>query len=896
MSTLFIEDPRCAACLEFSRFARRVVARHPELLEELARTLDAPFTEAAMREALDGDLDEERLRAGLRKLRNRVMLRVMARDLSGLGSLEEVVSTTSALAEVAIQTAARVLDANLTAVHGAPLCAESGSAQELIVIGMGKLGARELNVSSDIDVVFVYPEEGHTGGGLSNFEYFTRLARKFILALDEMTADGFVFRVDARLRPYGDSGPLVASLPMLENYLLTQGREWERFAWIKARMVAGARETELFELVLPFVYRRHLDYSVFASVREVHAQIRREAMRRAARNNIKTGTGGIRAIEFVAQALQLIRGGRDPELRERSTLKVLDKLCERGLLPEQAVSDLTEAYRFLRNLEHRLQYLDDQQTQTLPSAPEDQALIARAMSYPNYETFALQLSRMREKVAHYFETVFAASKQERAPHPLTPLWDGSLSEENAQARLAQLGYGEPKAALSHVSAIRRGRHYQQMLPRSKSRLERLIPALIEEAAKLGNPDATLERLLHLIEAVGRREAYLALLLEYPQVTTSLARLVSASPWVAEYLAVHPILLDEFIDPRLLHRAPDWPELAARLEAELEQANGDIERQMDILRHFKHSRVFRLVTQDLAGLLPLTTLSDHLSALADVVLAETIKRCWANLKNRHSEEPRFAAIGYGKLGGRELGYASDLDLVFLYDDDLEGAPEAYARLASRMISWLTTLTPAGVLYDTDLRLRPSGESGLLVSSIGAFEQYQRGQAWVWEHQALTRARFCAGDAGVGQKFETIREQVLRRERDLAPLAKEIVEMRDKMRKAHPNRSGLFDVKHDRGGIVDVEFVVQYLVLGHASRYPELTGNIGNLALLRLAARLNLVPSDVAQAAHDAYWEMRERQHALRLQGAKYARVDPASIAAHAQAVIKLWEAVLGRYSP
>jgi [glutamine synthetase] adenylyltransferase / [glutamine synthetase]-adenylyl-L-tyrosine phosphorylase len=888
-------DPRVTRCLHLSRFARRLVESDPGLRAELVRAIEVPFGAVEMRAALESATQdsEAQMHARLRRLRNRVMLRLIARDLAGLADLSEVVDTTTRIAEIAFERALDCLNRSLCARYGEPTGAESRQRQELLVVAMGKFGGEELNVSSDVDVVFVYPEEGQTDGkrSVSNFEYFTLLAKKLIAALANRTPEGFVFRVDTRLRPYGDSGPLVGSFSMLENYFITQGREWERYAWIKARAVCGAREPELLAIVTPFVYRRHLDFSAFASLREIHAQIRREAMRRDAMQNIKTGAGGIREIEFIAQVFQLIRGGRSPELRQRPTLAVLDKLAQWGALPREAVAELKRAYCFLRNLEHRLQYLDDQQTQSLPKGHEDQALIAEGMNFPSYEAFCSELSSVRERVIHHFEDVFAAASDRLEQHPLSSLWDGSLADVEAQTTLAQLGYVDPKAAWERLSSVR-GRRYSQMSSGGRSRLDLLIPRAIEEAAKLANPDAALERLLQLFEAVSRRESYLALLLEYPEVMSALARLLGASHWVSQYLVTHPILLDEFIDPRLLYHPPDWRELAGRLSMDLDQTSGDVERQMDMLRHFKHSRVFRLLAQDLAGLLPLPTLSDHLSALADVVLEETLKRCWANLKDRHRERPRFAIIGYGKLGGKELGYASDLDLVFIYDDDAPEAPELYSRLALRLITWLTSFTPAGVLYETDLRLRPSGESGLLVSPIVAFEQYQRERAWVWEHQALTRARFCAGDESVGRDMEAIRVEVLRAPRELSALKREIVAMRKKMHDAHPNRSGLFDVKHDAGGIIDVEFVVQYLVLGYAQRYPELTGNIGNLALLKLAVSLGLLPAELAEAAREAYREFRQQQHALRLQGSPYARVEASTLAPHAQAVVRLWQEVFG----
>ncbi|MBI2297044.1 MAG: bifunctional [glutamate--ammonia ligase]-adenylyl-L-tyrosine phosphorylase/[glutamate--ammonia-ligase] adenylyltransferase, partial [Betaproteobacteria bacterium] len=757
-------------------------------------------------------------------------------------------------------------------------------------VGMGKLGGSELNVSSDIDLVLVYPEDGETQGprAISNHEYFTRLGRRLIAALSEITGDGHVFRVDMRLRPYGDGGPLAASFDMLENYFITQGREWERYAWIKARPLTGDRAGDLIEVARPFVYRRHLDYNALASLRDLHRQIRREVERRDIAEDIKLGPGGIREIEFIAQVFQLIRGGRDPELRRQPTLAVLPLLAERSLLPPGAVDELTEAYGFLRNLEHRLQYLDDQQTHVPPQSEADRALVAEAMGLAHYAALAAELERHRGRVTRYFEEIFATSPS--GEHALAHLWQEGADGERAVSELAALGFRQPQNVGQRLRAMRSGSRYREMTAESQSRLDQLVPLAVETAAAHPDPDATLERMLELLEAVSRRGSYLALLEEYPQALHRLAAMMSASPWVAGYLTQHPILLDELLDARTLYAAPDWPGAARPLREQLDTAAGDAEKQMDLLRHFKHAHTLRLIAQDLAALLPLETLSDHLSDLAGVILGEVLRLAWKAMRRVHHEIPRFAVIGYGKLGGKELGYASDLDLVFLYDDTAPEAPENYARLAQRINFWLTSVTPAGVLYDTDLRLRPDGAGGLLVSPLASFREYQTQHAWPWEHQALTRARFVAGDRDIGREFEALRAAILCRQRGLEALRREVVAMREKILGAHPNPTRLFDIKHDRGGIIDVEFVVQYLVLGYSHVHAELTGNIGNLALLKLAGALGLIPAALAEDVRSAYREFRRRQHALRLAGERYARVQPAEVSGHAASVRALWETV------
>jgi len=877
----------------FSRFLRRLLDNPPACFTR--QDLQTPLHGEEIAALLAGYevADEAGLHRALREVRRAAMLRIVTRDLAGLADLDEVVTSTTALAEESLRFALTHLDRWAAAAHGEPLGESDGARLRLLVMGMGKLGGRELNVSSDIDLIFLYPEPGEAQGArpLSAHEYFTRLGKKLINALSEHTADGHVFRVDMRLRPYGDSGPLVMSFAMLENYLLTQGREWERYAWVKARELTGVPTDELMQVVRPFVYRRHLDYSAFASLRELHAQIRAEVARRELHYNIKLGPGGIREIEFVAQVFQIVRGGRDQALQVRSTRGALQMLAERQLLPAEAVAELEAAYAFLRNLEHRLQYLEDQQTQMLPERPEDLQLIAESMGFADVAGFHRTLEMHRQRVTRQFEAVFAArAEADSGDDPMVRVWQGRVPDQEALAHLAARGYDDAPAVLARLQALRESALFKRMSASTQAKVERLVPRLLEAAAASERPGPTLERLAKVVESIGRRESYLALLLEYPGALQRLAALAAASPWASDYLARHPILLDELISVSG-PEAPDWPALGARLQGELDQA-GNVEQQMDLLRHFKQVQTMRLLTQDLSGTLPLETLSDHLSDLACLILRQVLRLAWSGLRTRHRDEPRFAIVGYGKLGGKELGYASDLDIIFLYDDDHPDAAEQYARLSQRINSWLTSFTPAGVLYETDLRLRPDGASGLLVSRIDAYAQYQHEKAWVWEHQALTRARFVAGDAGIGARFDALREEILRLPRDLDGLRAEIRGMRQRMLEAHPNRSELFDLKHDRGGIVDVEFIVQCLVLGHAHAHPALTGNIGNLALLRLAGRLALIDADLAEAVHHAYREFRRLQHALRLQGESYARVERDRIETLVTPVLALWAAVLG----
>jgi glutamate-ammonia-ligase adenylyltransferase len=840
--------------ITLSRSAAQWLAAHPALAGECRA--GAPFSTDEMDNALAGAHadDEAAFKRRLRRLRQRVLLRTMARDLDGPGTpaerLAEVCLTMTRLAEFTIRAALEWLNE-----------------ENLIVVGMGKLGGGELNVSSDIDLVFVHP---HIEGNPVDPQRLERTARKLIALLNDVTEDGFVFRVDMRLRPYGDSGALVSNFDALEAYFVAQGREWERYAWIKARAVSGSASTmhALEEIVRPFVYRKYLDYGTLEAMRRLHAEVRRDVARRELAEHVKLGPGGIREIEFIAQALQLVRGGRDAELTARPTLLTLDVLFRKRLLPEKAKLELAEAYVFLRNVEHRLQYLDDAQTHELPVSEDDRARLAQMADFSSWEAFYDALNAHRSAVTRHFQAVFAEPGAETEPKP----WP-------EHPRLA---------------ALRASQRYLQLPDDSRRRFDALIPALAGAAAATPDPEATLARGVDLLEAIARRASYLALLAERPEALERVARMIGASSWAADYVTRHPLLLDELLDDRVLYSPPDWREFESDLRGALAAAANDVERQMNALREQHQSQQFRLLAQDLAGLLTVEVLADHLSRLADIVLQVALEASWVQVASRHRTEPRFAVIGYGKLGGKELGYASDLDIIFLYDDADERALVNYARLAQRYNNWLTLRTSAGTLFDTDLQLRPSGSSGLLVSSIATFAEYQEHSAWSWEHQALTRARFCAGDRNVGDSFERIRKEILEREREIAVLAREVLAMREKLHAAHPNKSGLFDLKHDRGGMIDIEFTVQFLVLAHAHRHGELTQNLGNIALLGMAAGLGLIPEGLAEGCRDAYRKFRRLQHALRLNGARYARVPLEQVAAKSEAVRQLWKTVFCAY--
>ncbi|ALJ71342.1 bifunctional [glutamate--ammonia ligase]-adenylyl-L-tyrosine phosphorylase/[glutamate--ammonia-ligase] adenylyltransferase [Burkholderia pseudomallei] len=915
--------------LSYSHYLARAAAARPALAERIAAWAAAPVTRAALDARLDellaqgGQLpSEDALKKALRQLRGEAFGAVAERDLAGRADVAEVTGTMTDLAEAAIQRALALLAAELEAQYGEPR-GPSGERLALGVVGMGKLGGRELNVSSDIDLIFVYEDDGETAGGarapISVHEFFTRLGRRLIGVLSEATADGYVFRVDMRLRPNGDSGPLVCSLGMLEEYFYVQGREWERYAWIKGRLVterasAAARRLaqQLDAIVKPFVYRRYLDFGVIGAIRSLHEQIRQEARRRATMrpdkaDDIKLGRGGIREIEFSAQVFQLIRGGQDAGFRVQPTLAVLRHASASGLITEEVRAGLTHAYLFLRTLEHRLQYRNDAQTHAMPVDPAERAALAASLGFADYAALIDRLDQHRAFVEAQFDQVFAdkadGGARREDDQAAGCIWSGALADDGADealvARLAELGFADPAAVLARLQAVWRSSRYAGLPESSRVRFDRVAHRALEAAPGIdaAHRDETVVRCFDLLETVGRRGAYLALLTEYPAALRRVLSVLGATRWGGGYLIRHPQLLDELLDDEAIDSPFDWPAFKDALRRRLAAADG-AEHQMDLLRHAHQAEVFRILLLDLAGRLSVEHVSDRLSELADAMLDVTIEVVWSQLAKRHRDTPCFAAIAYGKLGGKELGYASDLDLIFLYDDPDERAADVYTTFARRLITWLTTATGAGTLFDIDLRLRPNGEAGLLVTDLDAFRRYQLREgdaantAWVWEHQALTRARYSAGDARIGAAFEAIRVQVLTTPRDAAVLAREIVEMREKVLAGHPNTTERFDLKHDRGGMVDIEFAVQYWVLLHAARHPEMIRNTGNIALLREVSRFGLMSEEEAETVGAAYRTYRKLQHRLRLDGMEKARVEPERVAAERQAVAALWARVFG----
>lgn len=873
--------------------------------DSIRRTLGervcAPLTAAAIDALLDWqadgrplDADGEHTSSVLRRLRQWVMLILMERDVTGRADLDEVCQAMTALARRTTGCAMNVAGAELAQQFGVALDTD-GRPQDLLAVAMGKGGADELNVSSDLDLVFVFRDEGQSAGGagarvIASSEWMHRAARRTIELLSEITADGFVFRVDTRLRPNGDSGPLVASLPMLEQYFYSQGREWERFAWLKSNVIADTAQAgeqahredtlALERIVTPFVFRRYLDYDAFASLRDLHRLIRSEVARRSARDltarDVKLGRGGIREIEFTAQLFQIVRGGRDPGLRDRRTLATLATLARRSVLDRDECETLAGAYQLLRRTEHALQFREDEQTHRLSGSADERARVA-AMLRMDPADFDQAIADATQAVASIFERLLAPDPKDRAPVP-----------EDGAGEAVQAA-DDPDVA-RRIALLREGSRYAAARPDTRAAIERLLSEAI--AQRTGS--AGMIRLVELLESVCRRPAYVALLARYPLVFGRVLRVLDWAKWPADYLMRHPVVLDELLDGQLLESTDfaDWArQLRERVVAARIGESPDVELQMDLVREAHHAQVFRLMVQDLEGRHTTERISDFLSELADQVLGLVIELVWSQLRQRYRDPPRFAAIAYGRLGGKELGYASDLDLVFLYDNDDERATEAYSFLAQRLGGWLSTRTAAGLLFETDLRLRPNGQAGLLVSTVDAFERYQRESAWVWEHQALSRARFAAGDPALGARFEQVRRSVLSLERNPRDLAREVIAMRRKMHDGHPNRSELFDLKHDRGGMVDIEFIVQYLVLAYARLHPQLLDNAGNIALLGRAAEARLIVPSLATEVANAYRRYRQLQHKLRLDDTQYARVAPEVVAEQAASVRSLWQQTL-----
>ncbi len=896
-------DSQLARLFRGSRYAERILQKHPEW----RAWLDQPSRQSAVQtvSALPIPLVDsvDALNHSLRISRQQVMLAILFRDLNQLADLNEVVTAISKFADYA--TRAAVL------FHHPALCKQFGLSEamaqshlsDLVVIGMGKLGGDELNVSSDIDLIFVHAEDGEANAQKSWHEFHSQLGQRVMRSIDHADANGFVFRVDMRLRPFGASAPLVTSLAGLDDYFRKHARPWERYAWLKGRALTGqaANITALDALVKPFVFRRYHDYAAIDEMRSLHGQIRAEATKRGKHDDIKVGSGGIREIEFVAQMHQLIRGGRDVKLQTRSTRAALDEIAQQQIMPVQQVDQLKDAYQFLRNLEHRLQYLDDAQTQMLPTNPDDQQRIAEAMLFADWPTFLVALDAHRAMVTNEFESIFGDTRangiKQQTPENTTS--SGQNSPESG-VDIALFNIDVQPEISRRLNLWTSSNRMANLSPKLRDRLTTLLPIAMRACAAVDTSTITLFRVWDLLEAVDKRETYLALLIEFPNALNRVVRIASKSAWAADFLRLHPVLLHELVQPPAAQSGLDWPAERAALQAACDAAEGDVEQQYELLRHAKQVATLKLNINDIEGRLSVMSLSDELTALADMLLDITLVLAWRALSpslglekpTGWSSPPGFAIIGYGKLGSKELGYASDLDLVFIYDDAVKRGGEHFSKLAQRLSSWLNTMTAGGLLYETDLRLRPDGAAGLLASSMSAFRDYQTKRAWTWEHQALTRARWCAGDRALAAPFDAIREQVLTHS-DISALKTKIIDMREKMRAEKKDRADAVNLKHTRGGIVDVEFIVQFLILAYSREHPEFLQNLGNFALLSRAAALGIIDEELAAIVGKDYLAYRKRQHRARTNNEADTWLAPTEMVDERNAVIAVWESLFGK---
>ena len=908
-----------AGALTFSDFIVDNLQQHPEWWQQLQQQTPAPddwqHYRAWLNQALAGVDNETSLMRELRLFRRHMLVRMAWMQALHHASTEQSLTQLSTLAEILIAAARDWVWQDCSRDFGTP-CNEAGEAQPMLILGMGKLGGGELNFSSDIDLIFAWPENGVTQGGrreIDNAQFFTRMGQRLIKVLDQPTVDGFVYRVDMRLRPFGDSGPLVLSFAALEDYYQEQGRDWERYAMVKARLMGddqGHWSQELQQMLRPFVYRRYIDFSVIQSLRNMKGMIAREVRRRGLKDNIKLGAGGIRETEFIVQVFQLIRGGRERSLQLRSLLPTLKAIGELALLSTAQVEHLREAYLFLRRLENLLQSINDEQTQTLPENPLDRQRLAWAMGAADWDALMVQLEQQMSGVRSIFDELIGDDAPDVDDQPqlaeFAGLWQDTLEESDLIPVVPHLNETQRHALYESLNSFRQDVSRRTIGPRGRLALDQLMPRLLSEVCPREDADVVLGRLTPLLLGVLTRSTYLELLTEYHGALRHLIRLCAASPMVASQLARYPLLLDELLDPATLYQ----PTATDAYRDELRQyllriPTDDEEQQLEALRQFKQAQHLRIAAADIAETLPVMKVSDHLTWLAEAIIESVVQQAWQMMVHRYGRpthltsdsERGFAVVGYGKLGGWELGYSSDLDLVFLHDcpDDAEtdgdrviDGRQFYLRLAQRVMHLFSTRTSSGILYEVDARLRPSGAAGMLVSTFAAFDEYQRSEAWTWEHQALVRARIVFGEAALCDRFNDIRRGILCLPRERPALQKEVREMREKMRAHLSNKhKGRWEIKTDESGITDIEFIAQYLVLGYAAEQPALTRWSDNVRIFELMARQEIMDSEEAQALTHAYVTLRDALHHLALQELP-GHVAPESFAAERAAVHSSWQ--------
>lgn len=846
-----------------------------------------------LNEHLTSVLDETALMKALRLFRRYILVRLEWSQLTYTSSDEQILSQLSELAEVIIVTARDWLYELSCKEWGTP-CSHQGEPQPLLVLGMGKLGGGELNFSSDIDLIFTYPEHGQTQGGrreLDNAVFFTRLGQRLIKALDSITEDGFVYRVDMRLRPLGEGGPLVLSFSSMEDYYQEQGRDWERYAMVKAKVLGDQQNSftkELYQMLKPFVYRRYIDFSVLQSLRNMKSMIEREVRRRGLKNNIKLGAGGIREIEFIVQVFQLIRGGRVIGLQTRSLLTALQVIEQESLLDTNEVAQLRNNYLFLRRCENLLQAINDEQTQTLPEEELDQIRLATNMGFTNWSEFIEQLTVRMQQNRLIFNALIGNDDSESVPNTkqyndlFDDLWVPDLQLSDIKTVLPNYSDSDAEQLYQMLIQFRNDIGKRTIGVRGREILDQLMPRLLDAICNGQQAIMVFSRILPLLVNIVSRTTYLELLLEYPSALKQLIRLCSASPMISDQLAHYPILLDELIDINSLYQTIEPNEYKSQLYQYLLRIHvDDEEQQLEALRQFKQMQLLHIAAADVEHILTTMKVSDHLTYVAEALLDFVVQMAWSQMVERYGKPAHLAdnhkglvVVAYGKLGGWELGYGSDLDLVFLHDcpansvtngDKQIDSRQFYLRLVQRIIHLFNVRTSFGILYEVDVRLRPQGDAGLLACSLDSFADYQMNEAWTWEHQALVRARAVYGENDLIKRFNQIRHDVLCKPRDENQLKTEVRQMREKMRNhLGTTQAELFNLKIDEGGIGDIEFLSQYLVLNYAHSHPKMTTWSDNVRILELATHYQIMDSDEAEQLTQAYIDMRNQIHQLALQ--------------------------------
>lgn len=874
-----------------SRYLASLFDAKPELCKTIKKSILSPVhTDDILKYAKDFSLsDTNSLNTNLRLMRHHFFALSLIRDLNGLSEITETFNTHTILAETALREAEKFHWEALTKQHGLPVNS-NGDIQKLIIVAMGKMGGYELNPSSDIDLVFFYEEDGATTGksSISTQDFFTKLGKLIISSLNDYTDEGIVFRVDMRLRPFGSQGLLVSPLESFENYLITHGLDWERYAWLKSRVVLGP-SLIIDALIEPFVYRKYLDFNIFESLRNIKKKISQDMLKKINDGDIKVGRGGIRTLEFIVQSFQLVWGGKDKSLRCRGFIEALTQLKNKKLIPNKTYKFLHEAYIFFRNLEHRLQYIDDAQTHKIPVSPEDKSLLASAMGLKSWTLLEHKIHKHQDKVELIFHEMFSNNSQPLSPiqENLKALWSLDVSIDVAVNCLNDLGYKKSQDTFNFIQNIKLMGNYPTLPATTKEKLNTLIPVVLYEVASVDNPDKTLVHMLNALDSIAHRSSYLSLLNENIPALKLLIKIASFDQEFIQNIVTFPATIDDLMNSSEFTKPFDLTEASKKLLDQLSRSHGDTELQMNLLRDFKNSMIFKLAIQELMHIYPIERISDALADIADFITQQALYCIWETLYPTLTF-PSIGIIAYGKFGGKEMSYLSDLDLVFVFDEKKSKDRDKYIKLVQRFNSWVTSYTASGILYDIDLRLRPDGGSGLLVSSWDAYSEYQLNRSLIWEHQALTRARFVSENKTLKRKFNNLRQSIMQEQRDIGKLKTDIIEMRERIYRDKKPSGDLFDLKLSRGGLIDIEFITQFYVLGYSYKYADLCENLGNITLITKLSELSLLSSKDATSLISAYKIYRTKQHQQGLNPKNPGKVELSSVELNQKAVQAIWQ--------